>query len=290
MNSKTERKHDFDQTLSFINLGPSQIAYRKIGCGEPLILVHGFPLSGLTFRHVVPFLSDRFTCYIPDLPGAGETRWSEKTDFSSRGQAKTLKALIDELKLNEYSILAHDTGGTIARQLTLIARERVKKLILIGTEIPGHRPPWIPFLQNTSNPHFTILSRLLMNSKLFRHSSAGFGGCFFDSRKLDGEFYDLFVAPLVSSAKKTSGQIRYLMGIDWKLVDSFKTEHAKITAPTMLIWGEEETVFPVREARKMVNQFANCKGFVTVPKARLFVHEEKPETVGQTALDFLTAA
>ncbi|MGC4061768.1 MAG: alpha/beta fold hydrolase [Aquabacterium sp.] len=63
-----------------IDLGHSQIAYRKVGSGAPLLLVHGYPLSGLTWRHVVPALAPHFTCYIPDLPGAGDTVWSEETD------------------------------------------------------------------------------------------------------------------------------------------------------------------------------------------------------------------
>ncbi len=78
-----------------------------------------------------------------------------------------------------------------------------------------------------------------------------------------------------------------MLGIDWRMVDGLQTEHAKITAPTLLIWGEDDPVFPVREARPMADQLANCKAFITVPGAKLFVHEEKPETVARIALEFL---
>jgi pimeloyl-ACP methyl ester carboxylesterase len=55
----------------------------------------------------------------------------------------------------------------------------------------------------------------------------------------------------------------------------------------LLVWGEEDTVFPVKDARPMIAQFGNCRGFVTAPGARLFVEEEKPEAITKIARDFL---
>jgi pimeloyl-ACP methyl ester carboxylesterase len=276
-----------DQPPSFVRLEGCEMAYRRVGRGEPLLLVHGYPLSGLTFRGQVPTLAEHFTCYLPDLPGAGETRWSDATDFSFEGQARALRGFADALGLRAYAVLAHDTGATIARRLAILDAARVTRLVLIGTEIPGHRPPWIPFFQRVASPKRTFLSRYLLSQRWFRRSSAGFGGCFADPSWIDGEFFRLFLAPLIASKPRASGQTRYLLGIDWRMVDGFETEHAKITAPTLLIWGEDDPVFPVARARPMADQLANCHGFVTVPGAKLFVHEEKPETVARIALDFL---
>jgi haloalkane dehalogenase len=274
-------------TVSFIDLGHCGLAYRQIGSGPPLILVHGYPLSGLTFRYLVPGLAQHFTCYVPDLPGLGETRWTERTDFTFAAQAETLKAFINKLGLSSYAVAAHDTGGTISRRLAVIDRSRLKRMMLIGTEIPGHRPPWIPFFQKIANPKQTGMFKLLMSQRWFRHSNAAFGGCFTDLSLIDGEFFDLLLKPMLADKLKISGQTRYLMGIDWKLVDALKIDHAKITAPVLLVWGEDDPVFPVEEARPMATQLGNCAGFVTVPGGKLFVHEEKPDAVLQILLDFL---
>ena len=273
--------------LYYVDLGHSQIAYRKVGRGEPLLLVHGFPLSGLTFRHVIPGLAEQFTCYVPDLPGLGETRWTEQTNFNFAGQASTLRQFVDALQLTTYSIVAHDTGATIARRLTTMDAGRVEKLVLIGTEIPGHRPPWIELFQKISHPKRTGMFKLLMGARWFRRSNAAFGGCFWDLSLIDGEFHTLFVEPLLKSDERISGQIRYLQGIDWSIVDGMKAEHGQIKQPTLLIWGEHDTVFPVQRARVIEEQLPNCRGFITVPDARLFVHEEKPEAVAQIVREFL---
>ena len=289
MNIAVRSPDGIDGKMQQIDLGHCRIAYRKIGQGEPLLLVHGYPLHGMTFRHIAPILAQHFTCIIPDLPGLGETHWTDKTDFNFAAQAATLKAFIDELGLTSYSILAHDTGATIARRLTTTDLARVRKLILIGTEIPDHRPPWIPFLQRITNPKNTGTFKRLMSRRWFRYSSAAFGGCFWNADLIDGEFFNLFIAPVIASDYRISGQSRYLKGIDWKLVDGLRQEHARITIPTLLIWGREDTVFPLDEARRMATQLPNCRGLAVISDARLFVQEERPAEVAQVALDFLTA-
>ena len=271
----------------FVDLGHCRLAYRTLGSGPGLLLVHGYPLSGMTFRHLAPALAQHFTCFIPDLPGLGDTLWSEKTDFRFAAQAETLKSFIDALELPTYSVVAHDTGGTIARRLAVIDGKRLTRMALIGTEIPGHRPPWIPFFQKIADPNRPAAFKFLMNQRWFRRSSAAFGGCFADLDLIDGEFFDLFLKPMLADTKRISGQTRYLMGIDWELLDSLKTDHAKITAPVLLIWGADDPVFPVEEARIMVSQLANCAGFVSIPGGKLFVQEELPEQVLAPLLDFL---
>jgi pimeloyl-ACP methyl ester carboxylesterase len=270
-----------------VDLGHSRLAFRAVGSGPPLLLVHGYPLSGLTWRHVVPKLAAHFTCYVPDLPGAGDTVCSKETDYNFKAQALTLQAFADALGLASYAVLAQDTGATIARRLALIDTARVTRLMLLSTEIPGHRPPWIPLFQKISNPNATFALRALLKLKAFRQSSAGFGGCFHDTALIEGEFFQRFIQPLIDSPAKASGQIRYLLGIDWAVVDGLKTEHAKITAPVLLVWGEDDPVFPVALARDMARQFPNCKGFITIPKAKLLLQEEHPKTVADIALKFL---
>jgi pimeloyl-ACP methyl ester carboxylesterase len=137
----------FDAPAQTIDTGTARLPYLRFGSGPALLLVHGFPLSGFTWRKVLPELAQRYTCYALDLPGMGESEWTDATDFSFPGQGATLKSFVDRLGLDHYSILAQDTGGTFARYLALADSARVENLALINTEMPGHRPPWIPLYQ-----------------------------------------------------------------------------------------------------------------------------------------------
>jgi pimeloyl-ACP methyl ester carboxylesterase len=274
--------------LQLVDVGSAQIAYRAIGAGPPLLLLHGWPLSGFTFRKLVPHLAPRFTCYLPDTPGAGESRWRDDHDFRFAGQAAAYARFVDALGLDRFALLGHDTGATIGRRLALDLGGRVEKLVLIGTEIPGHRPPFIPLYQKvTALPGAGASLRLLLRWRAFRRSSMGFGGCFHDLSLLDGEFHAHFVQPLCDSAWRMEGQIRYLRGIDWQLVDGLAERHREIRAPSLLIWGRDDPVFPVERARAMAAQLGDCRGFEVVDGARLLVHEERPEEVARRSLTLL---
>jgi pimeloyl-ACP methyl ester carboxylesterase len=272
-----------------VDTGTARVPVRRFGDGPALLLVHGFPLSGFTWRKLLPELSARYTCYAMDLPGMGESRWTDATDFSFPGQGHTLKLLADRLGLARYSVLAQDTGGTFARCLALEDGARIEKLALINTEIPRHRPPWIPLYQFLMRVPGTLAAfRLLLQSRAFLRSPMGFGGCFNDMRLIEGEFHQHVVEPLVRSPLRRDGMRRYLLGAQWGPVDALERDHARITRPVCLIWGADDPTFPVALARRMVKQLPDAQ-LVEIPGARLLVHEEKPADVVGAVIEFLDA-
>jgi haloalkane dehalogenase len=284
--SEATTKFFLEAPMQWTETRGAKIAYRQFGRGPALVFVHGFPLTGATWRKILPELSQRFTCYVLDLPGMGETMWGDSVDFSFRGQAATIKAFVDRLGLTDYSVIAQDTGGTFARLLAL-SDPRVKKLVILNTEVPNHRPPWIPLYQTLLGLPGTLASfNLLMRSRMFLRSPMGLGGCFSDPSLIDGDFRELFVAPLLASKTRLEGMGKYLRGLrHWEAMDALAQEHARITIPVLLIWGADDPTFPIAHARRMVQQFGNAK-LVEVPGARLLVHEEKPEAVVKAILSF----
>lgn len=277
----------FDAPEQKVDTGTARLALRRFGSGPPLLLVHGFPLSGFTWRKLLPELSQRYTCYVPDLPGMGESEWTDATDFSFPGQGQTLRVLVDRLGLERYSVLAQDTGGTFARCLALVDGARIEKLVLINTEIPHHRPPWIPLYQFLMGVPGTLTAfSLLLRSHAFLRSRMGFGGCFNDLRLIEGDFHKHVVEPLVRSPARRDGMRRYLRGAKWEPVDAFEHDHARMAMPVQLIWGADDQTFPVEYARKMVKAFPDAR-LVEIPGGRLLVHEEKPAEVARSVMEFL---
>ncbi len=277
-----------NQAAQFVETSSAKIAYRRFGEGPALICIHGWPLHAFTFRKLVPYLQKRFTCYLVDSPGAGESQWSEKTDFSFPGQARNFKEMVDRLGLEKYMVLAQDTGASIARHLAEFDGDRMTKLAMLNTEMPGHRPPWIPlyrwlmYLPGT-NPIF----RLLLRSQWFLRTGMGFAGCFVDLKLIEGAFEQHIIDPIRHSHQRILGLNKYLRGIDWKKIDDFKQLHGKLKMPVLLVWGADDPTFPEPIARQMGQQFANFAGFHSIPGARLLVHEEKPAEVWQALKPFL---
>jgi pimeloyl-ACP methyl ester carboxylesterase len=270
-----------------IDAGDATLAYRRFGTGPALLFVHGFPLHGFTWRHVLPLLALHFTCHVVDSAGKGDSTWRPDTDFEFTGHARRLKAVADRLGLAKYGVVAQDTGATVARCLALADPQRVERLVLINTEIPGHRPPWIvPYQYLMRLPGSPLVFRQLMRSRAFLRSGMGFGGCFSNLDLIDGEFRERFVEPYVASAHKTEGMARYLVGLHWNIVDGLERRHAELRMPVLLVWGEDDPTFPIARARAMIPQFADCRGLTPVPGTKLLPHEEKPDMVAHIVREF----
>lgn len=271
-----------------IDLGRARVCHRRAGQGPALVLLHGFPLSGLTWRKVVAVLGQRFTCHAFDLIGLGDSISPEPNDFSSEGQARLFKQALTDRGVSSYALLGNDTGGWIARELALIDPARVTHLVLTNTEIPGHRPPWIPLYQQMVRlPGSAFVLRLLLSSRAMRHSGMGFGGCFENLDLIDGEFGKLFVEPLLGSPQHIASLCRFLREMKFARLDRFAELHGKLSMPVAFVWAASDPTFPEPVARAMVSQFANVAGFWSIPGAKLFLQEEQPEALAQRTLEFL---
>jgi pimeloyl-ACP methyl ester carboxylesterase len=272
-------------------IGEASVHWRKAGSGPPIFFLHGFPLSGATWDAVVHHLRDRFTCWAPDLIGLGRSTSTADEDHSSPGQARVFQALLSELGVGSYALVGNDTGGWVARELALIDRQRVSHLVLTNTEIPLHRPPWIPTYQLLAHlPGSATVIGQLLKSSAFRRSSLAFGGCFHDPARIDGEFRARFIEPLIASDAGLDGAMRFLRQMKFTRLDEFRNLHGELTMPTLFIWGADDPTFPEPKARQMVPQFPNVGGFHSVANAKLFFHEEHPEEVARLIEGFVATA
>ncbi len=273
-----------------IEIEDATIAVRVFGSGPAIVFIHGYPVHGYTWRKLLPTLADKFTCYVIDLPGLGDSDWTAKTDFTFTAQASRLDKLFKQLNLDDYALIAHDTGATIARLVALLQPEKVSKLVIINTEIPHHRPPWIRFYQfNAKVPLAHIAFQTLLKSDKFLQSSMGLGEFYTNSEMLKNDKNLVpYSEPLLKSTRRMKGMLGYLKGIEWEVVDSMKKRHKDIKAETLFLWGEDDKTFPVELGEKMCEQFAGKCEFVRIENASLMPHEEKPNEVLRYLIPFLS--
>jgi haloalkane dehalogenase len=288
MNEADATARFLELPTEFVTTATARVAYRKVGQGPNLLFLHGWPLSSFTFRKLVPLLSPRFTCYLLDVPGGGETEWTAATDFSWPGQAATIKQAVDALGLDRYFLYGQDSGAVIARVLAL-SDPRARKLVMTNTEIPHHRPPFIPWFRLLMFlPGTNFVMRLLLRSRWFLRSQLGFGGSFKRLELIDGDFNTHIVQPLIRSARRMAGHNFFLRGWSWSLLDGLESEHKNLTIPVLLLWGKQDPTFPLVKAQEMSTQFrAESVRMEEIDDAKLFVQEEQPEAVARFVIEFL---
>jgi pimeloyl-ACP methyl ester carboxylesterase len=282
----SELFHRFSSPDSFLELPGGRIATWRFGSGPDLIAVHGWPLHAATWRHLLPTLASHFTVHLLDLPGSGRTEWPGDVDFQVC--AEVVHDFIDSLGTRRYAMLAHDSGGAIAR-IACAGDDRLAALVLGNTEIPGHHPPLIQA--------YVLAARLGIAGPLLRWIAKGplrntglaLGSLFTDPASIDGEFAQLFLAPL-DDARVLRGQLKLLHSVDFDLCDALAEVHRRLRAPTLCIWGPDDPFFPVGKARQMLHQFGGTAELVEIPRARLFAHEDHAEEFLAYALPFLRRA
>ncbi len=273
----------------FLDVGTGEVAYRRVGQGPDVLFVHGWPVSGATFRCLLPFLAPHVTCHIVDLPGAGDSRFDASTPLSVANHILVVKRVLDVLALDDVAVVGHDSGGLIARH-AVAGDPRLRALGLVNTEQPqGLGWRFELFLLPRGLPGFGGAFGWVVGQRWLRRNKLLLGGAFSDRSLLDGEFDEFFVRPLDEDPARLEAAVRVLRSFDRGHVHALADLHDRIDVPVQLVWGAQDPFFPVARAREMVGTFPNARLHV-VEGAGLFAHEERPEEVAEALLPILRTA
>ena len=252
------------------------LAYWSFGSGPDVVFLHGWPLHGATWRRIIPTLAEDFTCHVFDMPGIHHSSgW--RGPIGMWEHTYTLQRAFDILELERFALVAHDSGGSIARMIAAEIPDRVTGLVMGNTEIPGVDLPGVDKARRMIDiPGVRALMQLsLRNNRLLR-SKRGFGACFHDLSQLDTDFGEFFIKPLQTDRAYLDSQLTLVENLNWDVVvEDLGPVHQKITAPVLLIWGQRDPWFKWRKAEGIVDSYGSGKAQVElIPQGKLFVHEE----------------
>ncbi len=272
----------------FLDVGDAEVAYRRIGTGPDVLFVHGWPVSGATFRLLLPYLTDQVTCHVIDLPGAGSSRFDADSTVTIDGHIQSVQRVLDHLELEDVAVVGHDSGGLIARH-AVAGDPRLRAMGLLDTE-QTHGLTWRfkSFLAVRHLPGAGAGLGWAVGKPGLRRSPFVLGGAFADASRLDGEFDEFFLEPIHRIPERRRAAIRLLRSFDVRYIRDLVNVHRRIDVPVRLVWGEQDSFFPVSWAEEMVTTFADAT-LEVVKDAGLFAHEEKPADVARALLPVLTA-
>jgi haloalkane dehalogenase len=109
---------------------------REEGDGDPVVLMHGIPVSSFLYRKVLPLLAEQGLRGVAfDLPGLGLAEKPAGFDYSWSGLGGWTGEAIDALGIERCHLVLHDIGGPIGLEWALRNRERVRSLTVLDTLI-----------------------------------------------------------------------------------------------------------------------------------------------------------
>ncbi len=210
-----------------------RLHFRSVGTGQPLVLIHGFGVSGHIWHRVIPFLAREYQVFVVDLPGYGQSTYSEtRAPWQLREMAPLLGKWLQAMGLTKVHLVGHSMGGAIAIHLASHAPELVKTLTLIDAAGIPFRSP------------FPALALRSVRSFVQRKNGA-------------------YPLPLVYDMLKPR------LRLFWRSArqiasEDFRAEIATLSMPTLILWGEQDLLVPISLGYELYEAMPHAI-FVSIP-------------------------
>jgi pimeloyl-ACP methyl ester carboxylesterase len=245
-----------------------------------ILLLHGFGASLHTWEPWATDLQRDHRVVRLDLPGFGLSDPEPEGDYSDERGVAILVALLDALGIDRTTVVGNSLGGRLAWRLAAAHPDRVSRLVLISPD--GFASPGFEYDRPAEVPASLQLMRFVLPAPLVRMSIEP---AYADPSRLSDEtvtrYRDLMLAPGIRGAMLERMATTVLVRPEPLL--------ARITAPTLLMWGELDQMIPVRNAQDYLAVLPDAR-LVVFPDLGHVPHEEEPARALQALRAFLAGA
>ncbi len=280
-----------DPDSLFLEIGDLTVHYKRMGEGEPvLLLLHGFLSSTQSWRRIMPTLAQDATVIAFDRPAFGLTERPlpgsfapARNPYTTAAQIELIIGLLDQLGIGKTVLVGHSAGGPLAARVALQHPERVEALILIAPAIytGGGTPAWIKPLLRT--PQARRLGPYLVRRFL--------------TGNLDRLVRLAWHDPTRFTPADAEAYTRYTRIPDWDRAlweftlagsSAFPTERlAELNLPVLVITGDDDRLVPTADSIRLAAELPQAT-LVVIPACGHVPQEECPEATLAAMVDFLT--
>jgi pimeloyl-ACP methyl ester carboxylesterase len=266
---------------------PVNLYYEDTLYGKPVIFIHGWPLSSDMWEYQLNELPKYgLRCITYDRRGFGKSDkpWGSY-DYDTL--AADLKSVIDELNLDEVTLVGFSMGGgEVARYIGKYGTEKIHQVVLVSAVTP--------FMLKTADnmegiPQDTFsefIDQIREDRPAFlSHFGKLFYGVSFLNKAVSPELLDWNQSlALQGSSKATMDCIRSFSETD------FRNDLPKINVPTLIIHGDSDKIVPLEISSKKTAEL--------IPDSILKIYENEPhglfytqkERLNQDLLDFIVGS
>jgi non-heme chloroperoxidase len=229
-------------TVGKENSGDIELYYEDHGSGQPVVLIHGYPLSDASWEKQLPALLEAgYRVITYDRRGFGKSS-QPSTGYKYDTFAEDLYKLVTGLKLRDFTLVGFSMGGgEVARYFGKYGSKGVGKAVIISGV-----PPYL--LKTADNPEGVDGSVFAGIQKAVAADRYAFFTGFFES------FYntDVFLGKRVSEqvvqaswniAASASATASFACVPAWH--EDFRADLASIDVPTLVIQGDADRILPI---------------------------------------------
>lgn len=250
-----------------------EIFYEDRGSGPPVILIHGFLMDHAMFDPQVAALSDRYRIVTPDLRIHGESERRKEMHTQWDMMADHI-ALCDLLRIERAVFGGVSQGGFQSLRAALKFPERVEGLILIDTQAGPEDEVRAPMYEAFAN----VVASEGWNDEILDVATVSMFG-----ESAPNELKEHWKKRWTSHP--TSSEVEAMFAVSRR--DDITDRLSEITAPAIVIHGEEDVSIDISLAEVLADGLPNLVEFVRVPKAGHSSTVESPEVVTAAIERFL---
>ncbi len=275
----------FRATQVSFNSEDGEIKYIDRGEGEVIVLLHGVPTSGWLYRKMTDSLVAKgYRVIVPDMLGFGSSSSPKGYDlYTPAAHGARLLALMDYLKIVNWTHVFHDAGGLWTWELFKLAPYRIKKLIVLNSIIyeEGFKPPMRFEKGGLTKLSMSFYSNKLTNKtimkKLFKSALM--------ENNLTANEIEGYKKPLLEG--KTNALYTFFSSTCNALPDYSETIK-QIKAPAMVIWGKHDTMLQWSPMEDAVRSDLKIKANeVHILDSKHYIQEESTAEILKYILDFI---
>lgn len=290
----------YDSPLHYVSTNGIRLAYRRLGQGPTLVLLHGFPQNHRCWEHVVGAFAEHFDVILPDLRGYGDSdapfdNCPDHSTYSKRTMANDIVGLMDALNVENAHILGHDRGARVAYRFALDHPDRLLRLGIIEIVPTGDFwRSWDAELAMKAY-HWTFLAQPYpLPERMIDADPEAYVTWTFDSWT-KGAAGTVFSETAMASylSQSTQSERVHAMCADYRAGWSYdrqrdeedRAAHKKIACPTMFLWGRHGFPAQTADPAKLWAPWAPDLQDMSCESGH-FVMEENPEAVTACFLPF----
>ena len=262
------------------------MAFRRAGRGPAILLIHGIAGSSRTWEQVLPLLARDHTVIAPDLVGHGESA-KPPGDYSLGAHASVLRDLLSVLGIELVTVVGQSFGGGVAMQFSYQFPENCERLVLVSSGGLGREVSWILRLLTLPGVEYALpvlfpgFVRDRGNDLMQFLHRAGFR----HARAVEGwRAY----ASLTEAANRMAfvRTLRSVVDPGGQSVNAMDRIYLAARMPTLIIWGDRDTIIPVSHARAAHAAIAGSR-IEIIEGAGHFPHVEEPLRFAEILSDFM---
>jgi pimeloyl-ACP methyl ester carboxylesterase len=277
----------FHAARRFADTPSGRIAYVEQGSGPVALFLHGVPLNGLHWRHVIAGLQRTRRCIALDLMGLGYTQIGPRHDVSFTAQARMIAQFMDALGLDQVDLVSNDSGGGIAQIFAANHPRRLRTLTLSNCDAHDNWPPEniAPALEAARNGTLINNYTQFLDDRAGRH--ARFTRAWADPTVLTDDIYRAYIEPLDANDQNRENFHRYWLAFDNRQTVPLEPKLRQLRVPTLIVWALDDIFFDVKWAYWLKDTIPGAVRVVEVPGAKLFFPEDRPQALLEPLVPFL---